>query len=45
MSTEIGKIAKALESKAAKTDKGFKAFWWKTKVLLGVADTTPLQIK
>ncbi|WVQ82803.1 potassium/sodium efflux P-type ATPase, fungal-type [Cryptococcus sp. DSM 104549] len=45
MGTEIGKIAQALESKAKKTDKGFKAFWWKTKVLLGVADTTPLQIK
>jgi len=45
MSTEIGKIATALESKAVRKERGFQAFWYKTKVLLGVADTTPLQIK
>ncbi|KAK8844789.1 potassium/sodium efflux P-type ATPase, fungal-type [Kwoniella newhampshirensis] len=45
MSTEIGKIAQALDSKATNKNKGFAAFWWKTKVLLGVAETTPLQIK
>jgi hypothetical protein len=45
MSTEIGKIATALESKATRTEKGFAAFWYKFKCILGVADTTPLQIK
>ncbi|ODN73715.1 potassium/sodium efflux P-type ATPase, fungal-type, variant [Cryptococcus amylolentus CBS 6039] len=45
MGTEIGKIAEALESKAKNNRKGFGAFWWKTKVLLGVEETTPLQIK
>ena len=45
MSTEIGKIAQALETKAKRTDRGFAAWWHKTKVVLGVAETTPLQIK
>ncbi|WVF66526.1 potassium/sodium efflux P-type ATPase, fungal-type [Kwoniella sp. CBS 6097] len=45
MGTEIGKIAQALESKAKQTETGFAAFWYKVKVVLGVADTTPLQIK
>ncbi|ODN86846.1 potassium/sodium efflux P-type ATPase, fungal-type [Cryptococcus wingfieldii CBS 7118] len=45
MGTEIGKIAQALEGKAKNNRKGFGAFWWKTKVLLGVEETTPLQIK
>jgi hypothetical protein len=45
MQTEIGKIAKALESKAERTETGFARFWHKCKVLLGVAETTPLQIK
>jgi magnesium-transporting ATPase (P-type) len=45
MHTEIGKIAQALESKAKRNEKGFAAFWHRTKVILGVADTTPLQIK
>ncbi|WVQ72212.1 potassium/sodium efflux P-type ATPase, fungal-type [Cryptococcus sp. DSM 104548] len=45
MGTEIGKIAQALESKAKNNRKGLGAFWWKTKVLLGVVETTPLQIK
>jgi Na+-exporting ATPase len=45
MNTEIGKIAHALESKAERTETGFARFWHKCKVLLGVAETTPLQIK
>jgi len=45
MSTEIGKIAQALDSKAVNKKRGFGAFWHKCKVLLGVAETTPLQIK
>jgi magnesium-transporting ATPase (P-type) len=45
MQTEIGSIAKALESKAVRTETGFAKFWHKCKVLLGVAETTPLQIK
>ncbi|WWD22658.1 potassium/sodium efflux P-type ATPase, fungal-type [Kwoniella shandongensis] len=45
MGTEIGKIAQALDSKATNKNTGFAAFWWKTKVVLGVAETTPLQIK
>jgi Na+-exporting ATPase len=45
MQTEIGKIANALESKAERTETGFAKFWHKVKVLLGVAETTPLQIK
>lgn len=45
MSTEIGKIATALQSKATKTHSGWRARWHRTKVVLGVADTTPLQIK
>jgi len=45
MNTEIGKIAHALESKATRTETGWKKVWHKCKVLLGVAETTPLQIK
>nr|XP_019014014.1 potassium/sodium efflux P-type ATPase, fungal-type [Kwoniella pini CBS 10737]OCF52795.1 potassium/sodium efflux P-type ATPase, fungal-type [Kwoniella pini CBS 10737] len=45
MNTEIGKIAQALDSKAKKTDTGFAAYWYKFKVIMGVAETTPLQIK
>lgn len=45
MQTEIGKIAHALESKAERTETGFARVWHKIKVLLGVAETTPLQMK
>jgi Na+-exporting ATPase len=45
MNTEIGKIATALNSKAERKTKGWADRWYKAKVLLGVADTTPLQIK
>ncbi|KAL1407292.1 hypothetical protein Q8F55_006713 [Vanrija albida] len=45
METEIGTIAKALQTKAARTETGWAAFVRKTKVALGLADTTPLQIK
>jgi magnesium-transporting ATPase (P-type) len=45
MQTEIGSIAKALDSKAERTETGFAKFWHKCKVLLGVAETTPLQMK
>lgn len=45
MNTEIGKIAQALASKAIKTETGWKRLWWRAKVILGVADTTPLQMK
>lgn len=45
MNTEIGNIATALESKAKNTRTGSAATWHRIKVLLGVAETTPLQIK
>ncbi|WVO20606.1 potassium/sodium efflux P-type ATPase, fungal-type [Cryptococcus decagattii] len=45
MGTEIGRIAQALDSKAKNKKRGFAAFWWKTKAILGVVETTPLQIK
>lgn len=45
MDTEIGKIASALQNKAERTETGFARFWHKCKVLLGIAETTPLQIK
>jgi len=45
MSTEIGKIATALEGKAERKTTGWADKWYKVKVALGVADTTPLQIK
>jgi Na+-exporting ATPase len=45
MQTEIGKIATALDSKAERKTKGLADKWYKFKIILGLADTTPLQIK
>ncbi len=45
MNTEMGKIAEALGKKADRKETGLAAYWWRFKVVLGVADTTPLQIK
>lgn len=45
MSTELGKIAEAMERKETNNRKGFAAKWHKVKVAAGVAETTPLQIK
>ena len=45
MGTEIGKIAQALAAKGTRKEKGFAAKWYKFKVALGVAGTTPLQMK
>lgn len=45
MDTEIGKIAQALQNKAERTETGFARFWHKFMVLLGLRDTTPLQVK
>lgn len=45
MSTEIGKIATALQSKAKRSETGWSARMHKFKVVLGLAETTPLQIK
>lgn len=45
MSTELGKIAEALERKDMVTEKGTNLLVRRVKVALGVLDTTPLQIK
>ncbi|KAL7412608.1 hypothetical protein BDY24DRAFT_392075 [Mrakia frigida] len=45
MGTELGKIAEAMERKEVIKITGFAAKWYKFKVILGVAGTTPLQIK
>lgn len=45
MNTELGKISAALGRKEKSNKTGFAATWHKIKVFLGVADTTPLQIK
>jgi len=45
MSTEIGKIAKALQSKGERTETGWAARWHWVKVKLGLAETSPLQYK
>ena len=45
MKTELGKISEAMNRKETNNKKGFAAKWHKTKVFLGVAETTPLQIK
>ncbi|KAJ9104970.1 hypothetical protein QFC19_003767 [Naganishia cerealis] len=45
MTTELGKISAALSRKEKSNRTGFAATWHKVKVFLGVADTTPLQMK
>lgn len=45
MNTELGKIQEAMSRKESNNKKGFAATWHKFKVFLGVAETTPLQIK
>lgn len=45
MATELGKIAEAMERKATVKEKGFAAKWYKIKCVMGVAGTTPLQVK
>lgn len=45
MSTEIGSIAKALQSKGERTETGWAARWYWVKVKLGLAETSPLQYK
>jgi P-type Na+/K+ transporter len=43
--TELGKIAEALGRKEKSTKTGFAQVWERVKVFLGMAGTTPLQIK
>lgn len=45
MKTELGKISEAMTRKEANNRQGFKRTWHKFKVFLGLAETTPLQIK
>lgn len=45
MNTELGKIQEAMSRKASNNKRGFAAQWHKFKVFLGIAETTPLQIK
>lgn len=45
MKTELGKIASAMDREEARKETGFAYYWYKFKVSLGVAGTTPLQMK
>ncbi|TIA99512.1 hypothetical protein E3P96_02904 [Wallemia ichthyophaga] len=45
MNTELGSISEALATKADSKKRGWRRFWEKTQVFLGVKGTTPLQIK
>lgn len=45
MKTELGKISEAMNRKETNNRKGFAAKWHRVKVFLGIAETTPLQIK
>lgn len=45
MKTELGKIQEAMHRKEANNRQGFARTWHKFKVFLGVAETTPLQVK
>jgi potassium/sodium efflux P-type ATPase len=45
MSTEIGNIARALQSKGERTETGFAAFWYWCLVKLGLRETSPLQYR
>lgn len=45
MDTELGRISEAMSRKENHNKTGWAARWHETKVFLGVADTTPLQIK
>lgn len=45
MKTELGKIADAMSRKETNNRSGFARKWHAFKVFLGLADTTPLQVK
>ena len=45
MNTELGKIADAMDRKETNNKKGFARTWHRIKVILGLAETTPLQVK
>lgn len=45
MKTELGKISEAMQRKESNNRSGFAKTWHKIKVFLGIAETTPLQIK
>jgi hypothetical protein len=45
MNTELGKIAQAMERQVKSKETGWRAKWHRVKVALGVAGTSPLQIK
>lgn len=45
MKTELGKIAEAMSRKETNNRSGFAKRWHKFKVFLGLAETTPLQVK
>jgi Na+-exporting ATPase len=45
MNTELGKIQEAMGRKEKNTKVGWARTWHKIKVFLGVAETTPLQVK
>ena len=45
MKTQIGKIATALAAKRDRQLSGTSMYWHKFKVVLGLSETTPLQIK
>jgi len=45
MMTELGKISAAMERKEARKEKGWRYRLFKVKKAMGIADTTPLQIK
>jgi hypothetical protein len=44
MNTELGKISAALQKQEENNKTGRAALWYKIKVGLGVAGTTPLQV-
>lgn len=45
MDTELGKIAEAMERQVKTKETGWRKRWYRFKVALGVAGTSPLQIK
>lgn len=45
MGTELGKIAEAMERKEKIKETGWRARLYKVKVAMGIAGTTPLQVK
>lgn len=45
MKTELGKISEAMNRKETNNRTGWRRKWHKFKVFLGLAETTPLQVK